>query len=123
MELLGRNTYAPGTGTRSQVQVLPDLSLSVGWAEGPRTGTADVVDLSPVINTYKFYRPLRKNKELFQTAHLVDDGNAIEWGDGTIDMSAELIEDIAARRWRRIIVDQVEALAAPPRRCPSRRPC
>ena len=84
----------------SQVQVLPDLSLSVGWAEGPRTGTADVVDLSPVINTYKFYRPLRKNKELFQTAHLVDDGHAIEWGDGTIDMSAELIEDIASQTMR-----------------------
>jgi hypothetical protein len=79
----------------SRVQALPGFRLSVIWAEGSRTGSTDTIDLAPVINTYTFYRPLRKNKELFQTAHLVDDGNAIAWGDGTIDMSAELIEDIA----------------------------
>src|SRR5260370_39561991 len=79
----------------STVQALPDFRLSVTWAEGSRAGRTDTVDLAPVINTYKFYRPLRKNRELFQTAHLVDDGNAIAWDDGTIDMSAELIEDIA----------------------------
>jgi hypothetical protein len=79
----------------SRIRAFPDFRVAVIWAEGSRTGAADTVDLAPVINTYKFYRPLRKNKELFQTAHLVDDGNAIAWGDGTIDMSAELIEDIA----------------------------
>ena len=36
-----------------------------------------------------------KTKNCFRTAHVVDDGYAIAWGDGTIDMSAELIEDIA----------------------------
>jgi hypothetical protein len=79
----------------STVQALPDFRLSVTWAEGSRAGLADTVDLAPVINTYKFYRRLRKDREQFLTAHLVDDGNAIVWGDGTIDMSAELIEDLA----------------------------
>ena len=51
--------------------------------------------LLPVINTYKVYRPLRNNEELFQTARLVDDGNVVAWGDGRIDMSAELLEEIA----------------------------
>lgn len=84
----------------SQIQALPNFCLSVTWAEGSRAGAADVVNLAPVINSYKFYRPLRKNEELFRTVHLVDDGNAIAWGDGTIDMSAELIEDIADQTMR-----------------------
>jgi hypothetical protein len=79
----------------SRIRAFPDFRVSVIWAEGSRTGAADTVDLAPVINTHKFYRPLRKNKKLFRTVHLVDDGHAIAWGDGTIDMSAELIEDIA----------------------------
>jgi hypothetical protein len=79
----------------SQIRVLPNFRLTVIWADGSRAGNPDTIDLAPVINTYKFYRPLRKNEELFQTAHLIDDGNAVAWGDGAIDMSAELIEDIA----------------------------
>jgi hypothetical protein len=79
----------------SQIQALPELCLSVTWAEGSRAGRTESVDLASVINTYKFYQPLRKNRELFQTVHLVDEGNAVAWGDGTIDMSAELVEDLA----------------------------
>jgi predicted RNA-binding protein Jag len=79
----------------SEIRALPDFRLAIVWAEGSRTGRADFVDLAPVINTYKLYRPLRNNGELFQTARLVDHGNVVEWGDGTIDMPAELIEDIA----------------------------
>ncbi len=79
----------------SQIQALPKFRLIVTWADGSRAGKTDTVDLAPVINTYKFYRPLRKNEELFQTAHLIDDGHAIAWGDDSIDMSAELLDDIA----------------------------
>ena len=88
------NTGAP-LPRISEIRALPDFRLAIVWAEGSRTGRADFVDLAPVINTYKLYRPLRNNEELFQTARLVDDGNVVEWGDGTIDMPAELIEDIA----------------------------
>jgi hypothetical protein len=79
----------------SEIQALPDFRLAIAWTEGSRRGRTDVVDLAPVINTYKVYRPLRNNEELFQTARLVDDGNVVAWGDGRIDMSAELLEDIA----------------------------
>jgi hypothetical protein len=79
----------------SKIRALSDFYLSIVWAEGSRSGRTDSVDLAPVINTYKLYRPLRNNEELFQSARLVNDGNVVEWGDGTIDMSAELIEDIA----------------------------
>src|SRR5215475_13030306 len=79
----------------SEIRALPDFRLAIVWAAGSRTGRADFVDLAPVINTYKLYRPLRNNEELFRTARLVDHGNVVEWGDGTIDMPAELIKDIA----------------------------
>jgi hypothetical protein len=79
----------------SEIRALPDSRLAIVWAEGSRAGRAELVDLAPVINIYKIYRPLRNNEELFQTARLVDGGNVVEWGNGTIDMSAELIEDIA----------------------------
>jgi hypothetical protein len=79
----------------SEIQTLPDFRLAIAWVEGSRRGRTDLVDLAPVINTNKLYRPLRNNEELFQTARLVDDGNVVAWGDGRIDMSAELIEDIA----------------------------
>src|SRR5262245_52539927 len=92
-------TEIEGTGAPppriSEIRALPDFRLAIVWAEGSRTGRTDFVDLAPVINTYKLYRPLRNNEELFQTARLVDHGNVVEWGDGTIDMPAELIEDIA----------------------------
>src|SRR5262245_29423490 len=79
----------------SEIRALPDFRLGIVWARGSRTGRADFVDLAPVINTYKLYRPLRNNEKLFQTARLVDHGKVVEWGDGTIDMPAELLEDIA----------------------------
>jgi hypothetical protein len=79
----------------SEIQALPDFRLAIAWVEGSRRGRTDLVDLAPVINTYKLYRPLRNNEELFRTARLVDNGNVVAWADGRIDMSAELVEDIA----------------------------
>jgi preprotein translocase subunit SecE len=79
----------------SEIQALPDFRLAIAWAEGSRRGRTDLLDLAPIIYTYKLYRPLRNNEELFQTARLVDGGNVVEWGDGRIDMSAELVEEIA----------------------------
>jgi hypothetical protein len=69
--------------------------VAVAWIAGPRRGRTEVVDLSPLIDTHKFYGPLRKNAELFGTARVIDDGHAIAWGDGSIDMSAASIERLA----------------------------
>jgi hypothetical protein len=70
--------------------------VEVTWAEGNRRGRTDVVDLSPLIDTHRFYRPLRNNALLFDKIHVVDDGEAVAWGDDAVDMSADSIERLAA---------------------------
>ena len=84
----------------AKIRVTGDMRLAVDWAEGPRAGKSEEVDLSPAINSYKFYRPLRGNAALFATAHLIDDGNAVAWGDGEVDMSADTIETLAPEPMR-----------------------
>jgi hypothetical protein len=69
--------------------------VEVTWADGNRRGRKDVVDLSPLIDTHQFYRPLRSDPALFDTIHLVDNGEAVGWGDDSIDMSADSIERLA----------------------------
>jgi hypothetical protein len=69
--------------------------VEVNWAEGNRRGRTDMVDLSPLVDTHRFYGPLRKNPALFDTVHVLDNGEAVGWGDDTIDMSAESIERLA----------------------------
>lgn len=77
------------------VRVAGPSRLEILWAEGCRAGRRDSVDLAPLIGSYKVYKPLRDNPELFATARLIEDGDAIAWGDGDLDMSAELIETLA----------------------------
>jgi hypothetical protein len=61
--------------------------IEVLWADGSRRGRTDVVDLSPLIDTHQFYRPLRSDSYLFNAIHVVENGEAV--------MSAESIERIA----------------------------
>jgi plasmid stability protein len=79
----------------------PDRIIAVRWAAGKRRGRVDRVDLSPLIDTFRVYTPLRKNTALFATAHLIDNGFAIAWGDDAIDMSAESVERLAAEAMTR----------------------
>src|ERR1700680_3028308 len=69
--------------------------VEVTWAEGNRRGRKDVVDLSPLIDTHRFYRPLRNTATLFETIHIVDNAEAVGWGDDAVDMSADSIERLA----------------------------
>jgi hypothetical protein len=69
--------------------------VEVTWADGNRRGRTDVVDLSPLVDTHRFYRPLRNNPDLFGTIHIVDNGEAVGWGNDSIDMSADSIERLA----------------------------
>jgi hypothetical protein len=69
--------------------------LAVSWARGRRKGRVDVVSLSPLIDTHKFYAPLRRNLELFETVRVIDDGYALAWVNGSIDMSASSVERLA----------------------------
>jgi hypothetical protein len=66
--------------------------VAVTWANGDR----EIVDLAPALFTYKLYRPLREDKALFRTVHLIDDGSAIAWGDDAeIDMDASTVARLA----------------------------
>jgi hypothetical protein len=78
--------------------VLPaeKLSIVVTWSEGARAHRTESVDLSPLICSFKLYKKLRKNGALFETVHLVEDGEAIAWGnDDGMDMAATSIERLA----------------------------
>ncbi len=69
--------------------------VSLTWLSGSRAGRTETVDLSPLIDTHKFYAPLRKNAALFATVHIINDGGAIAWGNDDIDMGAPSIERLA----------------------------
>jgi len=77
------------------IRVAGPASLEISWADGARAGRTDQVDLTSVIGTYKVYRPLRNNPELFASAHVVDEGYAVAWNGFDVDMSAETIETVA----------------------------
>lgn len=81
------------------VQPLADFVLRVKWAEGPRAGREDLVDVSPAIFSYKIYRPLR-NENLFLTGAIAEDGDAVAWGEGEdLVMSADAIQSLAQESW------------------------
>ncbi|HEV2154593.1 hypothetical protein [Bradyrhizobium sp.] len=81
------------------VQPLHDFVLRVKWAEGARAGREDFVDVSPAIFSYKVYRPLR-DENLFLTGILVEDGDAVAWGDTEdLMMSADTIQSLAQESW------------------------
>jgi len=80
----------------ARIEVREHLVLRVTWSAGIRAGRNDVVDLSPMINSLKLYRPLREGRLLFRSAHLIEDGRIIAWGDDEqIDMAADSVEELA----------------------------
>jgi hypothetical protein len=83
------------TARIAAIRVAGPAVLEVAWAEGARAGRTDVVDVTPVIGTYKGYRPLRNNPKLFETARVIDDGYAVALDGFGVDMSAETIETVA----------------------------
>ena len=79
----------------ASVKAAGELCVKVRWAEGSRKGSSETVDLAPLVEQFKFYAPLRKNRKLFGSVSLEDDGEVIVWGDGEIDMPATSIERLA----------------------------
>jgi len=80
------------------VQPLPDYVLRVKWAEGPRAGREDFVDIGPAIFSYKVYRPLR-DEGLFLTGAIAEDGDAVTWGNEDLMMSADNVQSLAQESW------------------------
>ena len=79
----------------AKIGVVGQSTLAIDWVEGGRAGRRDVLDLTPVIGSYRVYRPLRANAELFCTAHLIEDGDVVAWDGPDLEMTAELIETLA----------------------------
>jgi hypothetical protein len=78
------------------LKVVEHLVIEVVWDSGFRRGRMDVVDLSPIINLLKLYRPLRNDEVLFRTIHPIEQGRVLAWGeDEQIDMPAESVEELA----------------------------
>jgi Helix-turn-helix domain len=72
------------------------LAIKVTWSRGPRARRTETVDLSPLIHCFRFYKRLRTDQALFRTVHLIEDGEAIAWGDDNdIDMATTSIERLA----------------------------
>lgn len=76
------------------VEPLPPFTLRVAWAEGRRAGREDLVDLRPVIYSYKIFKPLR-DEALFTSGHMADDGDAVAWDGDDLAMSADMIQSLA----------------------------
>ena len=85
----------PSMARLAGIRVVGNSSLAIDWAEGVRAGRSDVLDLTPLIGSYKVYRPLRENPNLFKTAHLVEDGDVVAWDGPDLEMTAELVETLA----------------------------
>ena len=79
----------------AEIRVVGPSTLEITWAQTTRGGRTDVLDLTPLIGSYKVYRPLRGNADLFATAHLVEDGEVVAWDGPDLEMTAELIETLA----------------------------
>jgi len=60
-------------------------------------GTEQSVDLAPMIMQYKIFQPLRRDRALFESVRLEDDGRTIVWTD-EIDMAAETVQRLAAEQ-------------------------
>jgi hypothetical protein len=71
------------------------VTLELTWADGTRAGRTDVVDLAQIIGSYRVYRPLRDDPQLFATARLIEDGNVVAWAGTDLEVSAETIETVA----------------------------
>ena len=74
------------------VRAIGATRVRVTWSRG---GEQDV-DLSPIIERYRLYAPLRSDPDLFGSVHVGHDGSCIAWGDdNAIDMSATSIERLS----------------------------
>ena len=69
--------------------------VAVTWDAATRDGRTDAVDLAPLIFRLKFYAPLRDDRRLMATVRAIDEGTAIAWGDGDVDMAATSVLDLA----------------------------
>jgi len=72
------------------------FTVTVRWAEGIRAGRTEIVDLAPVIFTFKVFKPLRDGAVPFADLCLGEWGASVVWpGYDDLDIGAETIEELA----------------------------
>ena len=76
------------------IDAIEPLIVKVVWAPETRGGRTDIVDLAPVLNSFKAYREVR-DEAAFRTVHLIDGGFAIAWLDDEIEMASTTVERLA----------------------------
>src|SRR3954462_1454522 len=70
--------------------------VSIKWGEGSRESRTERIDLSPLIDRFRLYRPLRNDPALFATVHAINGGSALAWGNADeIDMAAGSVKRLA----------------------------
>ena len=73
-------------------------TVVVKWKSGARAGRTDVIDVAPQIFTFKAYRPLRNDADLFAQVRVSDDGTAIVWpGNADLEISSDALEELAVQ--------------------------
>lgn len=81
----------------ASLQHIGSHTVTVTWAEGPRAGMTDTVDLGPAVLRYRIFAPLG-DVSFFATGTLAEDGNVILWETrkGPVEMPATLVEHYAS---------------------------
>lgn len=75
------------------------FDLVIVWASGSRKGQTDVLDAAAQIQTFKVYRPLREDSELFARVAVSDDGTAVVWpGSADLEISADALEELVEQQ-------------------------
>lgn len=80
------------------IHALDDLCVEVTWSAGTRAGRTEIIDLSPIINRYRVYAPLRARPDVFGTVSVENDGQLLEWANGHFDMPATNVEYLAEQQ-------------------------
>ena len=71
-------------------EALDERKVAVVW----RDGTSQIVDIGPALASRRLFVRLRTDDTLFRTLRVNEDGNAIEWDDGS-ELTAIWIERLA----------------------------
>ena len=86
----------------AEVRVIGLARIGVVWADGPRAGLSEEVDLSSVLGSYKAYRTVRDDADRFATLRVVEDGYAVAWDGVEAELTAELICECAEETMTRV---------------------
>lgn len=70
----------------NEIRAVNGSCVCVVWADGRE----QTVDLSPILMSYKVFRTLRRDRTLFKSVRLADDGRTVVWTED-IDMAVETV--------------------------------